>query len=203
MGTPVGMAQQQHRTRAIDQDIPDGVGGGDHAFPQRRSRLHHPRRDAAREVVLKEAPALPRDMPVVLPADEVGHAGVDRLVGDEVLHQQGRGAHHQQHADHQQQLAARFGDQRLRRVVGDERDDSPDEHRDRHVEDCDCEACRKQRRHQPGRLTHEMPVEAGQGVRLIEGGWRLVGVDLGGLQPGFEKTEHALGVDPMPGDINP
>jgi hypothetical protein len=76
-------------------------------------------------------------------------------------------------------------------MVGDQRDDAADEDGDGDVECGHHQPGAEQRRDQPGCLAHEVPVEAGQGLGLVEGGWRLVGVDGGGAEQALEKTEHA------------
>ena len=78
--TPVDGEQQQQGAAAIDHDVPAGIEGHHQAFAHRRPGLHDPVGDAAGEVVLEEGPALADHVPVVLPADHVGQAGIDDLV---------------------------------------------------------------------------------------------------------------------------
>ena len=55
----------------------------------------------------------------------------------------------------------------------------------------------------PGAWRMEVPVEAGQGLGLVEGRWWPVGLDGSGLEPGLEKTEHALTLGFLALEINP
>src|SRR2546423_706696 len=77
--------EQDERTRAVDQDVPDRSDQRGQALADRRSGLHDPVGDAAGEIVLEECPALPHHVPVVLPADHVADIGGDRLVGHDIL----------------------------------------------------------------------------------------------------------------------
>ncbi len=156
---PVHRGQQRHAAGAIDQDVPDGVGTGDHAVTQRRPRLDDAIGDASREIVLEECPALAYHMPVVLPADHVGHAGIDDLIGDEELREERRRPHQQEYQRHHQQFRSRLGEQPRGTVSGDQRYDTADEHRDGHIECRDRQAGHKQGADQPSDLAQVMPVE--------------------------------------------
>ena len=58
-------------------------------------------------------------MPVALPAHEVGQAGIERLVGDQLLERDGKRPREQQQPRHQRELRPVVAQQRLGRVLGE------------------------------------------------------------------------------------
>ena len=130
----VGVGQQQHCAGAVNDDVPDGIGGADHAFAQGRAGLHHPVGDAAGEIVLEEAPGLPHHVPVILPAYQVHQAGGDRLVGDQNAQQQRGRAQHGHHRGHGEQLVPVLAEDCLGRHMADQLDHAADHHGDGDVE---------------------------------------------------------------------
>ncbi len=129
---------------------------------------------------------------MVLPADQVGEAGRERLVGDEILREDRERAQEQQHAGHQDELRHRLAQQFVRLVRADQRDDAAEEERDGGVEQRDREPGREQAEDEAARLAHVMPVEARQAFRRRA--WRH---RAGGLQQALEDPEqHRAAMDP-------
>ena len=160
-------AQQQHGAGAIDQDVPDGVGTGDDAFPQRRAGLHDAVGDASGKIVLKERPALPDDVPMILPADEIAEARIDCLIGQRVLESQ-RGRTDDQHDDgHQHQQTPRLTQRRRRITLRDKGDRLADENRNRRIQQRDNGTGDEQRDDEAFDLAAEIPIK-GSEIR-----WRL------------------------------
>ena len=117
-------------------------------------------------------------MPVALPANQIGKAGDDRLIGNQVLHQHRRRADHQQNQRHPEQLRPRVVQHRVRRAARHHRHHAADEYRYRRVEQRHHQASRKQRRHQAAGLTRMMPIERAEEARRrrAENGGGAVGV---------------------------
>ena len=215
---------QQHRVAAEPQHHrdrqPHVIGGQQHDrrrcrrrgctrprwSPRRRSRAGPGRSarrggDAAGEVVLEEGPALPHDVPVALPADQVGEAGDDGLVGDQVLQGQRRRPQRRagssamptscRHASRSNAsgIAARH-----------QRDDAAHEDRDRGVEHSDDKAGGEERQDQPPHLPRIMPVERAQPRRRR--GWGGLGsrVELAfeEAEQGYRHGTRTPGSDDMP-----
>ena len=187
---PVGGGEEQRGARAVDQDVPDRVDAGDDALAQRRAGLHHPVGDAAGEIVLKIGPALAHDVPMALPARQVGEAGDQRLVGDQRRGEMRDRPQHQQQQRHPEELPAGGLPDGVRRLRGHQRGDAADKDRDRRIEQRDDEPGHEQRAQQTGDLPHEMPIEADKRVRAAELGRRYVRRLLGRLDQAFEETEH-------------
>ncbi len=82
---PVGLGEQIGGGTGVDQHEPDGVDQLHGAVTQRAAGLDDLVGDAAGEVVVEGAKALPQHMPVGLPANERGEVGDDHLVLDEVM----------------------------------------------------------------------------------------------------------------------
>ena len=93
---PIVAEHQREGGDAVDADIPDRIHRGDDAFAQGGAGLHDAVGHTAGEVVLKEGPALADDVPVALPAHQIGKVAGDRLVGDEGACEEGCGAADQQ-----------------------------------------------------------------------------------------------------------
>ena len=87
---------------------------------KRRPGLHDAGRDASGEIVLKKRPALPHDMPMVLPAHEVGQARHEHQVRDDQLREMRRRADRQKQRRHQHQLSAGILPDHVRRRLRDE-----------------------------------------------------------------------------------
>ena len=134
----------------------------------------------------KNAQDCAHDVPVVLPADAVGDVGGDRLVHHQMLGDEGERAQHQQHGGHAGKHRPGLGAaESPASVLGDQRHDLADEHRDGDVEQRDDKADGEQAEEQALRLAGEMPIERHQPGRRH----RLLG-DRRGLQQAFEKAEH-------------
>jgi hypothetical protein len=97
------------------------------ALAQRARRLHDAIRDAPREVVLKERPALPHDVPVALPANEARRAGNQCVVAYRHVDEDGERPHDEHEPQHSGEHG-QLGEERLlalRRLH--ERDEPADE----------------------------------------------------------------------------
>jgi hypothetical protein len=132
---------------------------------------------SARAIELEEAPALAHDVPVILPAHQVGEAGIDRLVGEQVLHRLHAGTQDQQYHGHADELRPRIGEGGLGPQPGQQGHNAADEHRDRRVEHGGDRADDEQRDQQPLHLARVMPIERAQAL-----GRRRIGRQRGRLQ---------------------
>ena len=137
--------------------------------------MQHAIGDAAGKVVLEERPALADHVPVILPTNKIREAGVDRLIGNEVLQQECRWSGDQQYGTHADELRLAIPKQGCRRVARKQPDDAADEQRNSRIErSCD-EASAEQSDNEESNLPDIVPIEAqepvgGRGFRLARGG---------------------------------
>ena len=183
----VGAREQQQRAGAVDQDVPDG---GDRA---RRASRGSPGRSASRDWRCGR-----RNRSGRTPSSGAPHAnGSASGCGSMTLAAiawlairfcavSASGRSTSSTSRHRRSSVPVFGEQRRRRGRGDERDDAPDEDRDRR-----CRAARRMKPatnsadEQPLGLPGEMPIERDQPGR------RLRAVGRGGrLQQPFKQREH-------------
>jgi hypothetical protein len=127
--------------------------------------LHDAGGNAAGKIVLEECPALPHDMPMALPAHEVGQSRDQDLVDDDGLRDVRARLHDQQQHRHQPELEAGFPPNRLGLLHGYQRDDAADANRNRGIGDGNEETGGEQRQQRPRDLPHEMPIEPPDGMR--------------------------------------
>ena len=132
------------------------------AFTHRVAGVHHPVGDTPREIVLKQRPAVPDDVPVALPADQAGDTRHDRIMADETVYQNSQGSadqHQQRHADQHRDRIVQSGGTRARLHYLHE---AADEDRDEGVDQRHRQAGGKQSGIKTLRLADEVPVKRKQ-----------------------------------------
>ena len=130
---------------------------------------------------------------MALPANEVGEAGDDPLVGDQILQQQRRRPRNQQDQRHADELRPIVVQQRARRVGRDQGHDPADKDRDRRVENRHDKAGDEEGGDEVPRLPGVMPIKRPEPSRR-----RCPGRDGGRLQEAFEKPEDVHDFDDYP-----
>jgi hypothetical protein len=131
---------------------------------------------------------------MALPADQAGNGGVDCLLADKVLSEDGQRAGDEQHCGHAQQRRPGFGKEGARGVGAQQTDDMADEDRDQPIQQRDGQPGQEQQHEEQPGLADEVPVEAEQvgGRRLMRHRYAegAAGVATGrgdGIDEGFER----------------
>ncbi|MNT15937.1 hypothetical protein D3C72_1510170 [compost metagenome] len=160
----------------------DRLHGG---VAQREAGLHDALGDAAGKVVLEERQALLEHVAVVLPADQVGQAGVDDLVHKDVVQAEEDRAQQQRHHGHPQQLVAMPAEE-LRAWRGlCHVDQAAEEAEQRHLDQRADQAHQQQQREHAPHFTQVPGIEAQDLARRLAVGHVSEGVD-----QSFQATQH-------------
>jgi hypothetical protein len=164
---PVGRRHEAEGRDTVDADVPDGADARHRALAQGARRLHDAIRDAPREIVLEERPALTHDVPVALPANQARRSGDERVVPDRDIREDGERPCHEHERDHHEQHR-QSGRQRSLAIGGfHQRHEPADEEWNHGIEQRHGEARREHGRVPALRLLYEVPIE-----RAEPFGWR-------------------------------
>ncbi len=180
---PVGLGEQHQGADGIDHHVPEGIHHLHRRIAQRVAGLHDALGDAPGEIVLEEAEALLEHVAVVLPADQVGHAGVDALVHQHVVQGVEQRAQDQRHHRHPDQFVGVHAEElRAGRALG-EIDDAAEVAEQRHLDQRHDQADHQQgEEHRPD-LAQIIEVK-----RPHSGGWGIGGGILKNIDKTFKTT---------------
>ncbi|RMW13187.1 hypothetical protein ALP03_05892 [Pseudomonas amygdali pv. tabaci] len=103
---PVSLGEQHHGADRVDQYMPQRIHRLHRRVAQRVAGLHDALGDTPGEIVLEEVDALFEHVAVVLPTNQVGHAGADGLMHQQVVQADEDRAQQQGHHHHPDQFRA-------------------------------------------------------------------------------------------------
>ncbi|KAG1084509.1 hypothetical protein G6F40_014471 [Rhizopus arrhizus] len=121
---PVGLREQVQRGAGVDHDVPERIDHLHRRLAQRGAGLHHPVGDAAGEVVLEEAQALPHHVVVHQPARTVAQARHDGLVDQQVVQADQDRSRDDRDEQHPAQFVGVAREEIGTRLLGDHVDDA-------------------------------------------------------------------------------
>ena len=184
---PVGLGKDRQRAGREDRHEPQRVDHLHRRIAQRGRRLDDVRSDAAGEIVGEIGQRLPQHVAVRLPTDEIGHAGRDRLLDEQVVRELRQRPQHEDHKTHEQKQPPIVLKQARRGRLAQKVDDLADKSQNRDLDQRGDQPAHHQRGEKRPGLPTIAPVVAEERSRRL----RLV-MGAENVNQRFEFAKHCL-----------